>query len=141
MGKNVYTAFTRGLTLAVGIAAGVIGARVLNAQPQPVTRTVLLTTELAGIEGKEARMLRSEVAPGAATEKHYHPGHEFFYVLEGSGTLEAEGQPPLPLKPGVASYDPPKLVHVVKNTSKTAPLKLVVFLVAEKGQPLTVTVE
>jgi len=127
-----------GLTLAVGIAAGVIGAQVLNAQPQPVTRTVLLTTDLAGIEGMEARVIRSEIAPGAATEKHYHPGHEFFYVLEGSGTLEAEGQPPLALKPGVTSYDPPTLVHVVKNTSKTAPLKLVVFLIAEKGQPPTV---
>jgi Tfp pilus assembly protein PilN len=31
-----------GLSLAVGIALGVIGGRVLNAQQEPVKRTVLL---------------------------------------------------------------------------------------------------
>jgi len=42
-----------GLTLAVGIAVGVIGGQILNARQEPVKRTVLLRTDLAGIEGKE----------------------------------------------------------------------------------------
>ena len=41
------------LTLAVGIALGLIGSQVLNAQQMPIKRTVLLKTDLPGIEGKE----------------------------------------------------------------------------------------
>jgi hypothetical protein len=44
-----------GLTLATGIAVGMIGNQLLSAQHEPVKREVLLKTDLAGIEGKEAR--------------------------------------------------------------------------------------
>lgn len=42
------------LALTVGIALGVIGTQALNAQQAPMKRTVLIKTDLAGIEGKEA---------------------------------------------------------------------------------------
>lgn len=135
------TALLLGLTLAVGITVGVIGDWVLNAQQEPIKRTVLLKTDLAGIEGKEGLLVLAEIAPGAATGKQTHPAHEFAYVLEGSGTLKVEGKPPLPLKPGVTLHQPPKQVHNGKNASKTAPLKLIVFYLAEKGQPLTASVK
>ena len=41
------------LALAVGIALGLIGSQVLDAQQMPIKRTVLLKTDLPGIEGKE----------------------------------------------------------------------------------------
>ncbi len=132
------------LTLVVGIAIGVVGPRVLNAQyasQEPVKRVELLKADLVGIEGKEAHVVSAEVAPGMAAGKHWHPGNEFVYVLSGSGTLEAEGKAPLALKPGVTFYQPPKQVHELKNTSQTAPLKTVIFLIADKGQPITVPVK
>ncbi len=128
------TALMFGLTLAVGIALGVIGGQVLNAQQEPVKRTALLKTGLDGIEGKDGNVVMVEIAPGASTGKHYHPGHEFGYVLTGSGTLEIEGKGPLAITPGAIAHLTPKQVHNAKNTGKT-PLKVLVFAIYEKGQP------
>lgn len=132
------TALMLSLTLAVGITAGVIGNQVLHAQQEPIKFTTLLKTNLAGIEGKEAYVILVELAPGAASGKHTHPAHELAYTLEGSATLEMEGKPPVSLKTGGTSYQPPGQVHEVKNASQTAPFKALLVFVAEKGQPLTV---
>ena len=93
------TAFVLGLTLAVGIVVGVLGSGMLNAQG--LTRTVILKTDLEGLAGKEGNMFVAEYTPGARSGKHYHPGHEFIYVLEGHGVMEEVGKPPVELKPGV----------------------------------------
>jgi len=130
-----------GVTLAVGIAVGAIGARVLSATQGPVTRTVLLETDLAGMEGKEGFVILAEIAPGAATGKHTHPAHEFAYVLEGDGTLEVEGRPPVSLKPGVAIHQPPGQIHNGRNTSATSALKILAVYIAEKDQPHTAPVK
>ena len=130
-----------GLTLLVGIAVGVIGTHVLNAQQQSVKRTELLRKELVGMEGHEGIVFIGEIPLGAVTGKHHHPGHEFLYVLEGSGTWEVDGQPPLSMKAGDSFYQPPDQAHNVKNGSETAPLKNVVFLIAPKGQSLGVPVK
>jgi quercetin dioxygenase-like cupin family protein len=134
------------LTLAVGIAVGVIGAQVLNAQysqaqaPIPgVKSSVLLKADLVGIEGQEASVRIVELAPGAVVGKHYHPGEELDYVLSGSGTLEIEGKPPLALEPGVTFYVPPKQVHDLK--AGDTGLKNLAILVAPKGQPIRVDVK
>ncbi|MBF8262153.1 MAG: conserved exported protein of unknown function [candidate division NC10 bacterium] len=58
------TAVFLGVTLAVGIAVGAIGARVLSATQGPVTRTVLLETDLAGMEGKEGFVILAEIPRG-----------------------------------------------------------------------------
>jgi len=131
------TALVLGLTLAVGIAVGTIGNRLLRAQHEPVNRQVLLQTDLAGIDGKEGIVVIAEIAPGATTGKHNHPAHEFAYVLEGSLTLEVQGKPPVTLKPGGIIHQPPRQVHEGKNTSKTDPVKILAFYLSEKGQPLT----
>ncbi len=129
------------VTLGVGIYLGVIGDRLLSAQPEPVKRTVLLKTDLAGIKGKEGLIVLAEIAPGAATGKHTHPAHEFAYVLEGSGTLEVEGKPATELKPGTAIHQPPGQIHSGKNASASAPLRIVSFYITEKGKPLAAPVK
>ena len=134
------TAVFLGVTLAVGIAVGA-GTQVLSAPQGPVTRTVLLETDLAGMAGKEGSVVLAEIAPGAATGKHTHPAHEFAYVLEGDGTLEVEGRPPVSLKPGVAIHQPPGQVHNGRNTSSTSALKILAVYIAEKDQPHTAPVK
>lgn len=129
------------LALAVGIAIGTLGSHVLNAQQDPFKRTVLLTQDLLGMEGKEGFIILVEVAPGGAAGKHYHAGHELAYVLEGSGSFAPEGKASIAVKAGDSMYVPPKQVHDAKNTSTTAPLKVLVFAIAEKGQPFTVEVK
>ena len=128
------------LTLIGGIALGLIGGRLLDAQQVPLKATDLLKTDIAGMEGKEVLIQLVEFAPRGATGNHYHPGHEANYVLEGSGTLEMEGHPPKTIKAGDASYIPAKLLHGAKNASTTEPLKVLVFRIHEKGQPVSVRV-
>ena len=135
------TAVLLGVTLAVGITVGAIGARVLSATQGPVTRTVLFETNLAGMAGKEGFVILAEIAPGAATGKHVHPAHELAYVLEGEGTLEVEGKQAVSLRPGVAIHQPPGQVHNGRNTSATSALKILAVYIAEKDQPLTAQVK
>lgn len=132
---------TLALILTVGIALGAIGSQVLNAQQIPVKRTVLLQSDMRGVEGKEGYVVLAQIAPGASTGKHYHPGHEFNYVLEGEGMLEMEGRPPVSLKQGVPLHIDPRVVHNGKNTSTTVPLKVLIFYVLEKGQPIAISVK
>jgi quercetin dioxygenase-like cupin family protein len=126
--------------LVLGMGVGWFGHQRLSAQQEPVTRTVLLRTDLAGVEGKEAVIVVAEIAPGATTGKHLHAGQEFTYLLEGSLRLVADGKPAVTLKPGEAFQQPPRQVHEGQNTSATAPVKVLAFYVAEKGQPLTTAV-
>jgi len=123
------------LTLGLGIVLGALGDRFLSAQQQPIKRTELLKTELEGMAGKEGVMYIAELAPGASAGKHFHPGPEFAYVLEGTLTLEPQGKAPMTIKAGEAFHNQAKIVHDAKNAG-TTPTKVLVFLVGEKGQPL-----
>jgi quercetin dioxygenase-like cupin family protein len=135
------TVITLGLTLAVGILLGALGDRFLSAQQQSIKRTELLKTAIEGMDGKEGVMYIAEIAPGAMAGKHFHPGPEFAYILDGSLTLENEGQAPKTFKAGEAFHNPAKVAHDAKNVSTTAPTKVLVFMVIEKGQPLATPVQ
>lgn len=135
------TLFMVTMAWLVGIVVGLIGGQILGAQQEPIKRTVRLKTDLAGIEGREGHVVMVEIAPGAESGKHYHPGHEFGYILEGSGTFEVEGKGPVAAKKGSTVYFPPKQVHNLKNTSKTAPVKAVAFAIVVKGEPGSVPVK
>lgn len=124
------------LPLAVGIVVGLIGEQVLSGQREPMKRTILLKTDLSGLEGKEGIVLLTEFNPEATTGRHYHHGHEFAHVLEGSGTFEREGKTTI-FKPGDTFHIPPNQVHNVKNDG-TAPVKALVFVIHEKGEPIAV---
>ncbi len=129
-----------GIAFAAGIAVGALGLQSLHAYLEPVKRTVLLRTDLAGTGNQEGGVWITEIAPGKASGKHYHPMHEFIYVLEGAGHFEAEGKPPVTMRAGEAAYLAPGLVHNTTNASTTAPAKALVVYVGEKGTPLVVPV-
>ena len=135
------TAILLPLTLALGVALGMVGNGLLSAQQQAIKRTPLQKLDLIGTEGKELNMWISELAPGAASGRHYHPGDEALYVLEGSVTLEYDDKPAVTVKAGESAYNAPKLVHNAKNASTTTPVKIVTFMVSDKGQPLAIPVQ
>jgi quercetin dioxygenase-like cupin family protein len=129
------------ITLTVGAALGVIGSHIIAAQQESERRTVLLTTDLVGVEGYELRMWRTDIGPGVVGAKHYHPGTECIYVLEGALILEKEGEAPANLKAGDAHCVPPRKVLEPRNASNTDPYKSLVVMIAPKGQPLSVPVK
>ena len=129
------------ITLVVGIAVGMLGHQILSAQQAPVTRTILQQKDLEGVAGREVIMYRAEVAPGGAAGRHTHPGPELAYVMEGALIFELDGQPPITLKTGESVHVPAKHIHNAKNASTTEPVKVLVFMVGEKGQPLATPVQ
>src|SRR6266498_1359719 len=70
-------------TLVVGIAIGVITTRAPMAQQAPVTRTTLQQNDIEGAAGKEVIMYVADSIPGGVAGRHFHPGPEVAYVLEG----------------------------------------------------------
>ncbi len=134
------TALMSSVTLAMGITVGVLGTQVLQAQ-QEVKRTELMRADLEGIEGKQGVVYTADLPPGAVVAKHYHPGNDFVYILEGSVILEREGEPPVTFRPGQVFHNVPKRVHSVKNASTTDGARLLVFQLPEKGQPLAIPVK
>jgi quercetin dioxygenase-like cupin family protein len=120
----------------VGIILGALGERFLSAQQPSIKRTELLETAIEGMERKEAILYVAELAPGASAGKHTHPGPEFAYVLDGTLTIEPQGQEPKTYKAGEVFHNAAKIIHDATSTSTTAPSKVPVFLLAEQDQPL-----
>jgi len=127
--------------MLLGIVAGAMGVRALSAQPEAEKRTVLITTDLIGIDGHEVQIWRTDIGPGVVGQKHYHPGTKCNYVLGGSLVLEKEGEAPVSMKAGDAHCAKPRQVLVPRNASQTEPYKSVVVLIAPKGQPLAIPVK
>jgi quercetin dioxygenase-like cupin family protein len=111
------------------------------AQEEPIKRTVLFRGNLEGVEGKEIVIFIADLAPGAVGSKHYHPGPEFFSVLEGTMDHETEGGPAHMMKAGDFGSNPNKSVHTIRNPSTTARARAIDFLVSDKGQPLVIAVK
>jgi len=130
----------------VGLWAGAIFAQgsppgSASAQDEPIKRTVLFRGDLEGTPGKEIVIFIADLAPGAVGAKHYHPGPEFFYMLEGTLAHEPEGGSTHMMKTGTFGSNPSNGVHIIKNPSATERAKAIDFLVAEKGQPMVIPVK
>jgi mannose-6-phosphate isomerase-like protein (cupin superfamily) len=62
-----------------------------------------------------------EIPPGAAMLLHHHAPPEVYYVLEGEGQTEIDGQR-WPVGPGTALFIPPNAGHRTVNTG-SCPLR------------------
>jgi quercetin dioxygenase-like cupin family protein len=108
------------------------------AAAQEAKVTPLMTKELSGIDGKEARMVTVEYAPGGFSAEHRHNAHTFVYVLEGSVVMQVKGGKEVTLGPGQTFYESPEDVHSVsRNASTTKPARFLVFFVKQTGAPAT----
>ncbi len=135
----IFTAFLAA-TLTAGMATSQ-GLRAGEKQAVKETITPLLKTAVAGVEGKEVVILHLSAPPGFATAKHFHPGQVFVYILEGTITIEIEGDAPLKLGPGDVFQEPSGRSMVGKNLSSTHGAKFLVFQISDKGKPLMVKAE
>jgi quercetin dioxygenase-like cupin family protein len=98
----------------------------------------LVTRDLAGIPGKEGLVLTVEYRPGQSSPPHRHGANVFVYVLEGAITMQVKGGSPVTLHPGQTYYESPSDIHTVSaNASKTERAKILVFIVKDKGTPVT----
>jgi quercetin dioxygenase-like cupin family protein len=107
--------------------------------PGAVKLENLLTAVLERVEGTEVIVSRVSIPPNTSLPKHWHPGEEFAYVLEGSVTLWQEGKDDVVAKAGDVARVPLKQVHTAMTGDEGA--VVLVFRVHEQGQPERVPVE
>ena len=101
--------------------------------------TELHRAEIAGASDFELVMGIIERSGEAVSPKHYHPGGEFGFVLEGAATIATDSEPQTLLKAGDSFYQPAGEWHVVSVAPEGA--RTVVFRVLKKGQPMIVEVD
>jgi mannose-6-phosphate isomerase-like protein (cupin superfamily) len=81
--------------------------------------------------------VRVDLDPGVEFGKHWHPGEEVVYVIEGSLEYRVEGQDAVVLEAGDVLFIPARMIHSAKNVGATNGAELATYLV-EKGKPLVV---
>jgi quercetin dioxygenase-like cupin family protein len=124
------------MAVAVLIVASGLTLHVAQAQQPGIKRTDLQRHDL-GIPGREVIQARVELDPGVSFPKHWHPGEEIIYVLEGSLEYQIEGKPPVTLKAGDVYFIPARAIHTAKNVGGGPGAELATYVV-EKGKPLVV---
>src|ERR1700732_5581780 len=94
--------FLVGVALAMVVVLCVLGSRMLSAQDNLKTGTVLQRTDLKGAPGWEAILVERILPPGAESGKHTQGRNEIVYIQEGSVAFESQGKPAATVKPGEA---------------------------------------
>jgi quercetin dioxygenase-like cupin family protein len=122
--------------LIVGSGLALLAPR---AQQPGIRRTDLQRHDLS-VPGREVIQTRVELDPGVAFGRHWHPGEEIVYVLEGSLEYAVEGKPPVTLKAGEVLFIPAGTIHAAKNVGSGNGAELATYVV-EKGKPLVVMVK
>jgi len=68
-------------------------------------------------------LAEANLPAGAATERHYHrKSEEFYYILEGQGAMEIDGET-RPVRPGDAVLIPPGAWHQI-SANQDQPVRL-----------------
>lgn len=76
----------------------------------------------------------AEIAPDVPIGRHFHPGPESGYVIEGGFDLLVDGEAPRRIGKGDSYVVPARVVHDAKSGPDGA--KVIATYVIEKGQPL-----
>jgi len=108
-------------------------------QFRPTVTTELLRTDLADwCPGKEVVITVAANGPrDAAFGRHFHPGHSFSWIIEGSQTVHPDGAAPYDVTIGDIIHEEP---FEISATGNAAPTKVLVLRILEKGQPATTNV-
>jgi quercetin dioxygenase-like cupin family protein len=108
-------------------------------QAPGITRTDLQEHDLS-IPGRMVIQNRVELGPEAQPFRHWHPGEEIIYVLEGKLEYTIDGVGTETYSAGDAFMVPAERIHSVKNVGDGPGAELATYVV-EKGKPFLVLVD
>jgi quercetin dioxygenase-like cupin family protein len=111
----------------------VLGVTASLAQAPGIKRTLLQRTDVGN--NMEMILGLAEIAPGGSTGRHTHFGVESGYMIEGTASMEIEGETPRLIKAGESYTIPAGKVHDAKAVGD-GPAKVLATYVVEKGKPL-----
>ena len=110
------------------------------AVPPKANSKLLLEQELEGLPGYVVQVVLIEGPPGWVGGRHYHPGHLFGFILEGSYEFNFDNMTSRTVGPGEVFYETPNTVMRSRNGSSTEWVKDVVFHLKRKEDPPAVSV-
>jgi quercetin dioxygenase-like cupin family protein len=119
-------------------------SELVGINPEPLVRA-----DVPGAPGKIEIVSRTIYQRGAELRRHYHTSQIVFYILDGSmgvqedGSMgvQEDGKGQVMLKSGDTLLIKPGTVHRHWNTSRTAPLVFMEFILVDEGQRSAVFVE
>lgn len=94
---------------------------------------------LTAADGHEVIVSDVTIEPNTTVPRHYHPGEEFVYVIEGSVVHVEEGKADRILRAGDAVTLAPEVEHAPRGTEEGG--RVVVFHVHPEGTPERTFVE
>ena len=112
-----------------------------SAEPPKAKTTVLLTQKLEGLPGFSVQVVLVEGPPGWVGGRHYHPGHMFIYMLEGTYQLNFDDLTSRTVLAGEVFYETPNTIMRSRNGSSTEWVRDIVFQIMRDGQPAAVSVK
>ncbi len=77
-----------------------------------------------------------EIPPHMTMDRHWHPGEEFHYYLEGRVEIAIDGQPSIVGTPGKVGHVPYRAMHTAITGPEGA--RVLVFRVHTKGEPVRI---
>jgi len=103
-----------------------------NAGPPPGSNQ-MLRAPITISDGLEVIISDVVIPAGATVPRHFHPGEEFIYVIEGSAIHVEAGKPDQVLRAGDAYVIPPEAEHAPRGGPDGA--RAIVFRVHKDGLP------
>lgn len=97
----------------------------------PAGSNEVLRAPISIADGLEVIISDVVIPPNATVPRHYHPGEEFLYVLQGSAVHVEEGKPDRMLSAGDTYVIPPRAEHAPRGGPEGA--RAVVFRVHVEG--------
>jgi quercetin dioxygenase-like cupin family protein len=109
------------------------GQASVGAHALPPGSNEMLRSPIQAAPGLEVIISDVIIPPGAAVPRHYHPGEEFVYVIEGAAIHRQDGLADQVLEAGDSFVIAPQAVHSPVGGPDGA--RAIVFRVHVAGQP------
>ena len=129
---------TKVSTLIIALAVGFVGITACRPSSPPTELKLenLMRKPLADefIPDREIVVSYVEIPPNTTLDRHWHPGEEFHYYMEGEVEIAIDGETSIVGMPGTVGHVPYKKMHTAITGEKGA--KLLVFRVHIEGEPV-----
>ncbi len=128
------------LASAVASALVVMGIQVAwSAEPESPKLEVLLSQELADMEGQDMSVIYLEYPPRTGTDAHRHPAHTVVYVISGQVESSLDDSAPVIYGAGESWYESPMQLHATfRNPSDSETFKAIAVMVRDTSKPITI---
>ena len=124
--------------LIIFLSVGFVGYSTAHTSSPPTELKLenLLQQSLADefTPGREVVVSYVEIPPNTTMDRHWHPGEEFHYYLEGEVEIAIDGETSIIGTPGTVGHVPFKKMHTAITGDKGA--KILVFRVHTEGKPV-----